>query len=459
MACEPQMDPGGAASPLPTSPAWSALPRGSPPGWGQELHNGQVLTVLRIDNTCAPLAFDLGAAEEQLQTWGIQVPADQYRSLAESALLEPQVRRYIIYNSRPMRLAFAVVFYVVVWANIYSTSQMFALGSHWAGVLLVTLAAVSLTLTLMLVFERQQRKADKIMPPLGCVEAFLALCAWPANTNTDLRLTAANGALLRHRVLLGVTDTVEGCQSVIQLWFVYFDLENCVQFLSDHVQEMKTNQESLLKSRLSQLCVVLETGVSPTMAEGPESLEEAPLLPSSPRPQERPLMQTQLHQLVPEAEPEEMARQLLAVFGGYYIRLLVTSQLPQGVGTRHTDSPRIPCPCQLIEAHVLGTGCCPFLARKLTSGKLCTPQEPAEDTVTRRYLGGNGSLQDTDLLVIEMFQGGVSESVFMTRAHCLPLHEDPPAAVQLRHPRGCCNYNAQGRARLHFLIIPCLLRE
>lgn len=38
-----------------------------------------------------------------------QVPADQYRSLAEGALLEPQVRRYIIYNSRPMRLAFAVV--------------------------------------------------------------------------------------------------------------------------------------------------------------------------------------------------------------------------------------------------------------------------------------------------------------------------------------------------------------
>ncbi|XP_072877974.1 transmembrane protein 268 isoform X6 [Chlorocebus sabaeus] len=282
MACEPQVDP-GAAGPLPSSsPGWSALPGGSPPGWGQELHNGQVLTVLRIDNTCAPISFDLGAAEEQLQTWGIQqVPADQYRSLAESALLEPQVRRYIIYNSRPMRLAFAVVFYMVVWANIYSTSQMFALGNHWAGMLLVTLAAVSLTLTLVLVFERQQKKA---------------------NTNTDLRLAAANGALLRHRVLLGVTDTVEGCQSVIQLWFVYFDLESCVQFLSDHVQEMKTSQE-------------------------------------------------------------EMARQLLAVFGGYYIRLLVTSQLPQAMGTRHTNSPRIPCPCQLIEAYVLGTGCCPFLAR------------------------------------------------------------------------------------------------
>lgn len=28
-----------------------------------------------------------------------------------------------------------------------------------------------------------------------------------------------------------------------QLWFVYFDLENCAQFLSDHVQEMKMSHE------------------------------------------------------------------------------------------------------------------------------------------------------------------------------------------------------------------------
>lgn len=42
-----------------------------------------------------------------------------------------------------------------------------------------------------------------------------------------------------------------------------------------------------------------------TVAEGPENLlEEAPLLPSSPHPTERPVMQTEFHQLVPEAEPE-----------------------------------------------------------------------------------------------------------------------------------------------------------
>lgn len=49
-----------------------------------------------------------------------------------------------------MWLAFAVMFYKVVWANIYSTSQMFSLSNQWAGVLLTTLAAASLTLTLTL---------------------------------------------------------------------------------------------------------------------------------------------------------------------------------------------------------------------------------------------------------------------------------------------------------------------
>lgn len=54
---------------------------------------------------------------------------------------------------------------MVVWANIYSTSQMFALGNHWVGVLLVTLAAMSLTLTLVLIFEKHQRKVRCPEPP------------------------------------------------------------------------------------------------------------------------------------------------------------------------------------------------------------------------------------------------------------------------------------------------------
>lgn len=59
----------GSSGVVPAQPAGAS-------GLLSELCNGQVLTVLRIDNTCAPISFDLGAAEEQLQTWGIQVSAD-----------------------------------------------------------------------------------------------------------------------------------------------------------------------------------------------------------------------------------------------------------------------------------------------------------------------------------------------------------------------------------------------
>lgn len=67
-----------------------------------ELRNGQVLTVLRIDNTCAPISFDLGAAEEQLQTWGIQVSADFTETLCQFAFLpstRPSARPSILSSS------------------------------------------------------------------------------------------------------------------------------------------------------------------------------------------------------------------------------------------------------------------------------------------------------------------------------------------------------------------------
>ena len=49
----------------------------------------------------------------------------------------------------------------------------------------------------------------------------------------------------------------------------------------------------------------LEAVPSPTANGGPENLlEETPLLPDRPGSTEKPLIQTELRQLVPEAEPE-----------------------------------------------------------------------------------------------------------------------------------------------------------
>lgn len=65
---------------------------------------------------------------------------------------------------------------------------MFALGNQWAGVLLATLAAVSLTLTLVLVFERQQKKVRcpgvLSVPSLGL--GGLILCSNSAAPSTTL---------------------------------------------------------------------------------------------------------------------------------------------------------------------------------------------------------------------------------------------------------------------------------
>lgn len=72
---------------------------------------------------------------------------------------------------------------------------MFALGNHWVGVLLVTLAAMSLTLTLVLIFERHQRK-------VSCPETPAMLpperVRWCENPNSDLSLFPASGNFSDH---------------------------------------------------------------------------------------------------------------------------------------------------------------------------------------------------------------------------------------------------------------------
>ncbi|XP_074148995.1 transmembrane protein 268 isoform X2 [Sminthopsis crassicaudata] len=255
--------------------------------------NGQLLMVLSTEAA----SFNLEVSQEKLKTWGIQVPTEEYKNLIENAILDPQVRRFIFYNSRPFQLAIAV-----------------------------------------------------------------------ANTNVDLRLAAANETLMPYHMLLGVTSEVEGCQAVLQLWFVYFHLESCLQSLSDCIRELKTNQESVLRHRLNQYQVVVEMVVNPAQEEGEENerlTEEAPLLPAGGmEPQKAVVMGMELHHLIPEAAPEVMARQMLVVFGGLYIRLMVTNQLPETtVASRHAESLQGPCPCQFIETHILGVGHCSPLAR------------------------------------------------------------------------------------------------
>uniref|UniRef100_A0A8C0IW47 Transmembrane protein 268 n=1 Tax=Chelonoidis abingdonii TaxID=106734 RepID=A0A8C0IW47_CHEAB len=337
MACESQAD--GAEKQSPVSYCGT---HPSPPILFAEFHNGQVLMALTASNTCSSTVFDMELCAEKLKTFGIE---DQWRNLIQNAILEPDVRRYMFYNSRAFGIAIAAIFYISVWANIYSTMQLYSSGCRWEVSILVTVAAIALTIVIILIIDQHQRKI---------------------HVNTDVRLAAANEVFMKHNLLLGVADAMDRHQNVLQVSFLGETISPhcwCLQiwrYLSS-VFSSKRLSRSALRHNLDQFCVTMETVIQSDQGRGEESSsEESPLLPSD---KKGTLACSELLHLIPEGTPEVMAQQLLVIFSGYYIRLLVSGQLPQVIMLRHVEHMNIPCLCQFIEMNVLDTGHCWFKAR------------------------------------------------------------------------------------------------
>ncbi|KAM7088036.1 transmembrane protein 268 isoform 4-T7 [Ciconia maguari] len=252
--------------------------------WMKEPLNGQVLMVLSMDNNCSATSFDVELCAEKLKSLGVQVAADQWRRLIQEAVLKPEVRRYMFYNSRAFQIAIAVVFYMSLWTNIYSTVQLCSFGRYWEASVLVTLAAVAVTVVVILVIDHRQRKI---------------------NMNTDVRLAAVNEIFIKHSLILGITDALDGPHNILQLWFVHFSPEHCLQSLSAHIMDLQRTRESGLRHSLDQLCVVMEAVVQPHPGTEEEaSREESPLLSSRVNLNKEPVTCNELLRLVPEGPPE-----------------------------------------------------------------------------------------------------------------------------------------------------------
>ncbi|NXJ82935.1 TM268 protein, partial [Trogon melanurus] len=116
---------------------------------------------------------------------------------------------------------FLQVFYLSLWTNIYSTVQLCSFGRYWEASVLVTLAAVAVTALVILVIDCRQRKI---------------------NMNTDVRLAAVNEIFIKHDLILGITDALNGSHNVLQLWFVHFNLDRCLQSLSAHITDLRRTQ-------------------------------------------------------------------------------------------------------------------------------------------------------------------------------------------------------------------------
>ncbi|XP_061459712.1 transmembrane protein 268 isoform X2 [Rhineura floridana] len=298
----------------------------------KELLNGQVLMVLTAHDSCFSTLFDMNLWAERMKTMGIQVTSDQWRNLIQPAVLEPEVRKHLFYNSRAFGITIAVVFYVTLWINLYSVLQIYSIGRSWVVSILVTAVALAAALIIRLIIHLRQSKL---------------------NVNTDMRLAAANEAFMENDFLVGFTDIPDKHRSVPRLCFVHFVVGPCLQSLADSVAEMKWNQESALKHHLKELCIVIEIPVLPSQEkELGSSLEDSPLLPEVSSTRGALTCQEYLH-LVPDEAPKAMAQQLLTIFSGYYVRLLASGQLPEVREGRHVALDHTPCLCQFVEATVL----------------------------------------------------------------------------------------------------------
>ncbi|KAM4889881.1 transmembrane protein 268 [Sylvia borin] len=302
--------------------------------WVTEPPQGRLLLVLSVDNTCPTSSFDMDLCARKLQALGVQVPMDAWKRLIQEAVLRPEVRRFLFYSSRGFQIAMAVVFYISLWTNLYSTLQLCSLGRSWGAAVLVTLVALVLTVLVILVMDCQQRKL---------------------NVNTDVRLAAVNEIFIKHSIILGITDVLEGPHNMLQLCFVHFNPEPCLQALTAHITHLQGTQAGL-RHRLNKLCVVMDVAVQPELGMEEEApCEESPLLSSGVTPNKDAVTCNELLHLIPEGPPEAMAQQLLVIFSGCYVRLLVTGRLPGARAGGHLGHSSVPCLCQFIQTTVLHT--------------------------------------------------------------------------------------------------------
>ncbi|XP_042333744.1 transmembrane protein 268 [Sceloporus undulatus] len=302
--------------------------------WKKRLRNGQVLLVLTAHQACSSNRFDINLWSDKLKNVGIEMTIDQWKHLVQRAVLEPEVRSYLFYNSRAFAIAIAVILYVTLWVNLYFTLKAFSVGPSWGTSIMATVIALVVAVAVRLIIHRCQRKM---------------------NMNTDMRLAAANEIFMEQEFLVGFTDLQDKHRNIPQLWFVHYKMGPCLQSLAETVATMKRNQESTLKHNLDKLCLVMETPVIPILENKPErSLEETPLLSEGRNSTREVLTFREPLRLIPDGAPEEMAQHLLAIFGSYYVRLLVSGQLPCVPSGWHVELAHAPCLCQFIETTVLG---------------------------------------------------------------------------------------------------------
>lgn len=321
--------------------------------------NGQCVLSIPSGSLLNP-NFDLDLCRTRLERDGFQIPECDLEAPLRTALDVPSVKRYITFHSALFHFLIAPVLYIVLWCAVFSTLHMYiTVTDYWVLCLCVSLVAIFLTT--IIIFTLHQ-------------------CNKEINMNLDVRMVPVNERLITHKLLVAVADWVENCTGNLQLYFVYWDMAQCLRALTEVLEERNSETQSTqkkLQKRLSHLVLVSEVPQS-----GPESGtsqtetveveveqdtdEHRPLLQNDDPERSTSSVQKGAHQvttsfsLVPDSAlpAQAKAHQLLMTYSASYIKLLVSENLsgPSSYSMRprrnHCSTASL-CLCQYIRTKIL----------------------------------------------------------------------------------------------------------
>ncbi|CAN9492981.1 unnamed protein product [Ophioblennius macclurei] len=326
--------------------------------------NGQCVLATPSRSVFQP-TFDLSVCRRVLEREGFQIPVSDMEDPLRAALDVPSVRRYMVFNSAVFHFVMAPVLYMVVWCAVFSTLHLYiSVSDYWVLCLAVSLVSIVLTSAVVFVLHRSNKEI---------------------NLNLDVRLVQVNERMAKHKLLVGVADWVQNCTGNMKLYFVYWDMSQCLRVLTDALEEQSFTSSDLqnkLKKKMSHLVLVSEVGgqEEAQQQEEEEVQEEEEHQEEEERGEEehRPLLRTEdsgcstapsqrgesrvtsSYSLVPDASlpPQDRAYQLLMTYSAAYTKLLVSERLP-GQSQHHVAlqgnhcSTAPLCLCQFLKRKIL----------------------------------------------------------------------------------------------------------
>lgn len=314
--------------------------------------NGQCVVAVPSYSVLNP-GFDLSLCRAKLERDGFEIPVRDLEAPLQTALDVPSVRRYMVFNSAYFHFIMAPVLYVVVWCAVFSTLHLYiTVSDYW--VLCLSVSLVSIFLSTGIIFMLHYSNKD-------------------INVNLDVRLIQVNERMVNHKLLVGVADWVQNCSGNMKLYFVYWDMSQCLRALTETLEErsfVTTDTQNKLKSKMSHLVLVTEVTVADPEAGGSDaeqgSDEQRPLLRdedagcSTSSSQRGDAKVTTSYSLLPEASlpAEAKAHQLLMTYSAAYVKLLVSERLSGPSHHRlrphrnHCTAASL-CLCQYIKRKIL----------------------------------------------------------------------------------------------------------